>query len=247
MQQKIFLDILFIRNVEQRYLEYRGNFAGNFYTRFEQTPRFPSRVAARSMLINFAPLQSVSSAAILSGLASVASLCPAWPCVSLLACKYQVSEAISLRFASVAVAVARTVGGRAGLGRVRCTSRPSVRPSVSLSCLFPPFRICSPAHPALSTFFVYPSFFLLLVLDDYFPLSKSPLASRMDTRGRDVYVCVCIDVRHAVCVYMCRMHARVSPLPLPLLLSLLSTRKGDTTRSLGSATLEETTDSLSRM
>lgn len=118
--------------------------------------------------------------------------------------------------------------GYAGLGRVRCTSRPSVcpRPASSLPSVTSP----PPASPALSTFFVHPSFFLLLlrVLSPHprarrrlLPLSKSPaetcvtckplLASHMDTRGRDTFVCV---LHESTCVRTCvRICMRVSVSP----------------------------------
>lgn len=139
---------------------------------------------------------------------------------------HQVSDrAISLsllRFASVAVAVARTVGGRAGLGRVRCTSRPSV----SLSLLPLPSLPCfSRAVHLLRLPFFLPLLFLLLVLPPPYPhprrllpLSKSPLASHMDTRGRDA---TCPYAFAWTCV-MPYVYVRACASLLCLLLLLLS-------------------------
>lgn len=73
--------------------------------------------------------------------------------------------------------------GYSGLGRVRCTSRPSVcpRPASSL----PSVTSLLPPRLPLSTFFVHPSFLLLLlrVLSPHprrrlLPLSKSPAETR---------------------------------------------------------------------
>lgn len=126
---------------------------------------------------------------------------------------------------------------------------PSVR--LSASCLFPPFRTFPPpASPILSTFFVHPSFFLLLlllhrVLPPYprarrrlLPLSKSPVETRyMQASFAHGYTwsrCIRMRLYADVCA------RRVCACACPRLFALSLSRKGDTTWSLGSATLRAT-------
>lgn len=129
---------------------------------------------------------SSTSPPILSGLGGVASLCPARPCVSLLYSRVAPGLRSYLSPVRECCSCSRTHGAGggargAGLGRVRCTSRPSVRLSVLPP--LPPFRVLPRASRAVHL--PRPPFSLpphrprrLL------PLSKSPLASHMDTRGR---------------------------------------------------------------
>lgn len=94
------------------------------------------------MLINFAPLQSVSSAAILSGL--VASLCPAWPCVSLLACCTRSLE-LSLSGSRVLqLQLLARWGDAQALGEF---AAPPVRPSLCPASLLPSLPYAPPLLP----------------------------------------------------------------------------------------------------
>lgn len=130
------------------------------------------------------------------------------------------------------------VGVRAGLERVRCTSRPSVCPRLasflpSALSLLPLLLFCPPSSSTLlsSSFSSFSAASCLLILapdDDYFPLSKSPVETRYMqasfahgcAHGRDASVYTRLWIR---CVRV--------------LLALSLSRKGDTTWSLGSATL----------
>jgi len=119
--------------------------------------------------------------------------------------------------------------GYAGLGRVRCTSRPSVCPRPTSSLLPSSVTSLLPASPALSTFFVYPSFFLLLLFLLLFlrvlsphprarrrllPLSKSPAETRYTQAAASTWTHVVAvhpyACRTSLCARVC-MRVSVSP------------------------------------
>lgn len=181
---------------------------------------FPFR-SAKSVLRNLALCSTLSSSPFPPRHADPfrARLSLSARCVSLLACCTR-SRAISpglTRGGSRELQLQlHARWGYAGLGRVRCTSRPSVcpRPASSLpsvTSLLPLRLLCPPSSSTLlSSSFSSSSFLLILalVVDDYFPFpSRRPretrtctplLASHMEYAfvcvPRGIYICACVRV-----------------------------------------------------
>jgi len=171
---------------------------------------------------------------ILSGLGGVASLCPARSCVSLLYSRVAPGLRSYLSPVRECCSCSRTHGGGREGGRGAQAlgefAAPPVRPSVSLSCLLPPFRVLPRASRAVHLprlpFSLPPPRPRRLL-----PLSKSPLALHMDTRGR------------------MRLHRRVcaSLLCLCLFFPFILREKRRYDTIFGQRDSRETTDSLSGM